>query len=384
MSRPPEGPICQIPENLDDREPVRPLPAGSITEAATLSRDRADAKCDRELVPQSQPKSRTSSIFRAYSDTSAWCFHHFRPIRRLEQRLVRLEEERETLHREIARLRAEREEWMRFYPPGHFHSPIPSAAEVIRAFERARDGPPFLAIDFREQEQYALLQELATHYATMRFPELPSPGFRYHLDNPSYSYFDGIVLHCMLSHLQPRRIVEIGSGFSSAAMLDLSEHVFGGRLRLTCIDPDMTRLRSLLHGRDTTATLIERRVQDIPSDLFRELDDRDVLFIDSSHVSKVGSDVNHLVFDVLPRLRPGVYIHVHDVAADFEYPRDWFAQGRAWNEQYLLRAFLMYNTVFRIVLSTTWVFNIHHDFLREHMPLCAGGGGGQIWLRKDG
>jgi hypothetical protein len=167
-------------------------------------------------------------------------------------------------------------------------------------------------------------------------------------------------------------------------MLDLNERVFDGRIEQTFIDPDMARLRPLLREDDRPAVrMIEQRVQDVPLEVFDELGDRDVLFIDSSHVSKVGSDVNHLIFHVLPRLRGGVHVHIHDVAAGFEYPREWFDEGRAWNEQYLLRAFLMFNPAFRVVLSTGWLFNTRLDFLREHMPKCARGGGGQLWLRKE-
>jgi hypothetical protein len=123
-------------------------------------------------------------------------------------------------------------------------------------------------------------------------------------------------------------------------------------------------------------------VQEVPLEVFDALRDGDVLFIDSSHVSKIGSDVNHLFFRVLPRLAPGVRVHVHDVAGNLDYPREWLDEGRAWNEQYLLRAFLMYNRAFAVEFFTGWLFNRRHAFLREHLPLCAEGGGGQIWLRR--
>ena len=113
----------------------------------------------------------------------------------------------------------------------------------------------------------------------------------------------------------------------------------------------MDRLRLLLRAGDTMrATLIEKRVQEVPLDLFAALGENDVLFIDSSHVSKIGSDVNRLFFEVLPVLAPGVLVHIHDVEGNLDYPRDWLESGRAWNEQYLLRAFLMNNTAYRMEL----------------------------------
>jgi predicted O-methyltransferase YrrM len=295
----------------------------------------------------------------------------------------RLHRENTRLRAELERQRAEREEWARFFPPGHFYSPLPSRAEVAEAFARGGFGPPFPAIDLNEAGQIARLERFAGWYAEQPFPEKPHAGARYHLDNPSYGHFDAIMLYGMLREARPRRIVEVGSGFSSAAMLDLNERVLGGGVRFTFIDPDMKRLRPLLRPEDETrATLIEQRVQEVPLEAFAALGENDILFIDSSHVSKIGSDVNRLYFDVLPALAPGVLIHIHDVAGNLEYPREWLEEGRAWNEQYLLRAFLMNNPAYRIELFTGWLFNTRHDWFRAHMPLCARGGGGQIWLRK--
>lgn len=315
----------------------------------------------------------------------------FRLVRRLEKRVGELEGDKADLRREVgalqgdnARLRNEAEETGLAFPPGHFYSPLPSRAEVAEVFARGSFGPPFAGVNLNEKGQVALLHQLAEFYADQPFPEQPVAGRRYHLDNPSYGYFDGIMLHAMLRHTQARRVIEVGSGFSSAAMLDLNEFVFGGRMALTFIDPDMSRLRKLLKPDDhARVTLIERKVQEVPTAVFAELEAGDVLFIDSSHVSKLGSDVNRLFFDVLPVLKPGVYVHIHDVTGNLECPRDWFEQGRAWNEQYLLRAFLMYNRAWRVELFTSWLYNMETAFLRERMPLCAGGGGGQIWLRRE-
>jgi predicted O-methyltransferase YrrM len=191
------------------------------------------------------------------------------------------------------------------------------------------------------------------------------------------------MLYGMLREAQPRRIIEVGSGFSSAAMLDVNERVLGAGVQFTFIDPDMSRLRPLLRPEDLVrATLIEKRVQEVPLETFAVLERNDVLFIDSSHVSKIGSDVNRLFFDVLPVLAPGVLIHIHDVAGNLEYPRDWLEDGRAWNEQYLLRAFLMNNRAYRMELFTAWLWNAKNELIRERMPMCARGGGGQMWLRK--
>lgn len=297
----------------------------------------------------------------------------------LLQRVLRRFAYVRSLEKEVARTR----DWARFFPPGHFYSPLSSREEVAEAFARGGFGPPFAAIDLNEAGQLARLERFAAFYRTQPFPEHATEGRRFYLDNPSYGHYDAIMLYCMLCEARPRRVIEVGSGFSSAAMLDVSEHALGRAIEFTFIDPDMIRLKKLLReGDHTKCTLIEKRVQDVPLETFARLEENDVLFIDSSHVSKIGSDVNRLYFDVLPALAPGVLIHIHDVAGNLEYPREWLDEGRAWNEQYLLRAFLMNNRDYRIELFTGWLFNLRHEWLRQHMPLCARGGGGQIWLRK--
>jgi len=306
--------------------------------------------------------------------------------RLLEERKQQLIAECGELRARIAALEARHgavEEWIRFFPPGHFYSPLPSRNEIAAAFARGGFGPPFAAIDLNEAAQFARLERFAGYYAEQPFAESPAPGRRYRFDNGSYGAYDAIMLYGMLREARPRRIIEIGSGHSSAAMLDLNELVLGRTVAFTFIDPDMSRLRPLLGADDAgRVNLIEQRVQDVPLETFAALGENDVLFVDSSHVSKVGSDVNRIFFDVLPVLAPGVLIHFHDIVGNLEYPRHWLEEGRAWNEQYLLRAFLMYNRTFRVELFTTWLWIFREQFLREKMPLCAQGGGGQLWLRK--
>src|SRR5947209_16284569 len=158
----------------------------------------------------------------------------------------KLERERERSHE----LELEVAKWARFFPPGHFYSPLPSPAEIAEAWARGGFGPPFPAVDLNEAEQFARLERFATYYPAQPYPEQPQPGRRFHLDNPSYGHYDAIMLYCMLREAQPRRVIEVGSGFSSAAMLDYNEQVAGGGIEFTFIDPDMARLRPLLRPED--------------------------------------------------------------------------------------------------------------------------------------
>lgn len=272
-----------------------------------------------------------------------------------------------------------------FVPPGHYYSPIPDFKQVER--DEARIFPPWPraipGIDMREQEQLGLVRELASYYQDMPFHDDPVKGLRYHLHNDSYEYSDGILLHCMLRHLKPRRLVEVGSGFSSCVTLDTDELFLGKRTQLTFIEPYPQLLHSLISDADRErVTILPQPLQAVDLSVFESLEAGDILFIDSTHVSKVDSDVNRLFFEILPCLKPGVHIHIHDIFHPFEYPKQSFRAGRAWNELYLLRAFLQFNTAFEIVLMNTFLEHFHEDFFRQHMPLCLVNPGGSIWLRR--
>jgi hypothetical protein len=129
-------------------------------------------------------------------------------------------------------------------------------------------------------------------------------------------------------------------------------------------------------------TLLETPLQEVPLSTFEALEANDILFIDSTHVCKTGSDVNRLIFEILPRLQAGVYIHIHDMFYPFEYPKSWVLEGRAWNELYLVRAFLQNNDTFEIAAFNNYLTLMHRDWFQQHMPLCLKNTGGSLWLRK--
>ena len=171
-------------------------------------------------------------------------------------------------------------------------------------------------------------------------------------------------------------------------MLDTNERFLDRTIHLTFIEPDSRRLRALLKDGDRDSfEIIERRIQYIDPAIVTGLGPNDILFVDSSHVSKAGSDVNHILFELVPVLASGVLIHFHDVLYPFEYPQEWFELGFSWNEPYMLRAFLQYNTRFKIRL---WNDFLSHEVscrrAGQAMPLCRErpqfGVGGSLWLQK--
>ena len=231
-------------------------------------------------------------------------------------------------------------------------------------------------------KQIQTVRRFEEYYADIPFPERKVEDFRYYFENGFYSYTDAIFLYSMMRHFRPKRIVEMGSGFSSALMLDTNELFFKDSIGLTFIEPYPERLKSLLKPKDANSTtIIEKRVQDVSLETFDDLGPGDFLFIDSTHVSKTGSDVNHIIFQILPRLSPGVMIHFHDIFYPFEYPRKWVYEGRSWNENYIVKAFLMYNEQFEIRLFSDYLHRFHRELFSE-MPLCYKNNGGNLWIEK--
>lgn len=271
------------------------------------------------------------------------------------------------------------------FPAGHFYSPIPDLEEIRKSETVVWGTPPreIPGIDLNEQEQLETLNTFKAFYDELPFPETKSEGLRYYFENPAYSYSDAIFLHSMIRFAQPRHIIEVGSGYSSGMILDTNELFFHGNIKTTFIEPYPELFFSLLKNSDKEKVkVIPSRLQDVDVAEFDVLDRNDILFIDSTHVSKVNSDVNRIFFHILPRLKSGVFIHFHDIFYPFEYPQAWIYEGRAWNEIYLLRAFLEHNSTFKIVAFNTYLEAFHEEFFQQHMPLCLKNRGGSIWLQK--
>lgn len=282
--------------------------------------------------------------------------------------------------------------FIKFACPGHFYSPIPDFHEIDskaeHIFDRSEKDVP--AININEDAQVHLTKSFSALYAEMPFPESKSDKLRYFLDNPYFSYGDGIILYSFLRHFSPTRIIEVGSGFSSAAMLDINDLFLHKKVEFTFIEPFPDRLFSLLSEEDKKKVKVEiKPVQEVKSNVFGLLEANDILFIDSSHVAKINSDVLHILFCILPQLKKGVIIHFHDILWPFEYPKNWLEGGRAWNEAYILRAFLQYNPAFEILYFNSYMALHHTDFLEKSMHSIlktpsskVTPGNTSLWIRK--
>ena len=230
------------------------------------------------------------------------------------------------------------------FPDGHFYSPLVDVEE-LRPREAALWKPRLTipGIDFNDASHASLVAgAFARHMPEYCYPDHieETPDLTtFYSRNTQFSWLDCRALFALLREWRPRRIVEVGSGYSTLLMADWKRAGGAGSTRLECVEPYPRRfLKSPDLGIDA---LHQIKIQEMPLDYFSSLEAGDILFVDSSHVLKTGSDVSFLYLEVFPSLKPGVRIHIHDIFLPLEYPREGVNEGRNWNEQYLLQAMRM-------------------------------------------
>ena len=271
------------------------------------------------------------------------------------------------------------------YEPGHYYSVIVDVNEIKtneKQIWKNIEVDGLSEINFNVDEQQIVFKEIAKYYSDFPFDENSQDNFRYYLDNGYFRHSDALFLYGMIRYKRPSKIIEIGSGFSSALMLDTNNLHFDNTIDLIFIEPYPARLFSLLRKNDYQNTeIIKKKVQDVSLDCFKNLKSGDILFVDSSHVSKCGSDLNFILFEILPLLQSGVIIHFHDIFYPFEYPKEWVYKGFNWNENYILRAFLMNNEKYSIKLFSHYL-HIHHSQMFANYSIFKKDFGGSLWIEK--
>jgi hypothetical protein len=214
-------------------------------------------------------------------------------------------------------------------------------------------------IDLNENEQKEFLAYLLTHESGFQVPPKKEPSKLYHGDSLSYPYVDAIVLHAMMAKYRPGKVMEVGSGSSSVCMIDASlQHGIG--TKFTFIEPEPEYCLDKVLKQDDYSkygvALLKKKVQEVPPAHFSILEKNDILFIDSSHVSKIGSDVNYLLTEILPVLNKGVIVHFHDIYYPFEYTKEYILQEKlVWNEVYNVHNFLLFNNSFKILFFSDYM-----------------------------
>ena len=263
--------------------------------------------------------------------------------------------------------------------PVDFYQPVPDSRTLEAGLWQTQSS--LAGIEMNEAEQLRLLSEIFPRFREEydAIPHVQSEDGGFFLGNGMFDGMDALVYYCMVRALRPRRIVEVGSGFSTQLALRATQH--NGPTEIVAIDPYPSTALEEVSERLTA--VLAQPVQEVEKEVFLSLEQGDILFIDSSHVSRIGSDVNHLVLEVLPELLPGVVVHFHDVFLPNEYPKEWILErGRYWNEQYLLQAFLAFNMAYEVVLANSFLGRLHPVLLRDIFPKSPWWGGGSFWIRR--
>ncbi len=271
--------------------------------------------------------------------------------------------------------------------PVHFYQPIPDTRELSN--ELWTTSSDCTGIDFNDELQLDLLEKFSGYkneYDT--FPRSSSiTKHQYYTENGYYEWVDGEVLYSVIRHFKPGKIFEIGSGFSTflsaQAILENKKNSSEYDCELVAFEPFPNN--TLKEGFPGLSKLVPTRIQDVPIDEFMKLKENDILFIDSSHVSKIGSDVQYEYSEILPRLAKGVIVHIHDIFSPSEYPKHWiFEDHKFWNEQYLVQAFLQFNNSFEILWAGSYMHLTYPDKLKTAFNTYKGDETWprSLWLRR--
>jgi hypothetical protein len=272
--------------------------------------------------------------------------------------------------------------------PVHFYEPIPDTTTLKDDLWKKQSE--LVGININEKEQIKLLSLFSSRYKE-EYDSLPrnktTNQYQYYINNQEFGSVDGEILYCMNRHFKPKRIVEIGSGYSTLlsaqGVLKNREEDSSYECDFVAIEPHPSEV--LKNGFPGLSKLFIKEVQDIPLLEFEKLRENDVLFIDSSHVLKIGGDVQYEYLEILPRLQKGVLIHVHDIFLPAEYRKEFvLTYYHFWNEQYLLQAFLTCNDCFEVTWAGSYMHLKHPQTLEaafssykrnESWP-------GSFWMRK--
>lgn len=275
--------------------------------------------------------------------------------------------------------------------PVHFYSPIPDLKDLEE--RRVWEAKSSLAgIDFGADRQVILLNELGQKYGEeCNWPVLPTADpYDFYLDNQSFNYGCAASTHAMFREFKPKRVIEIGSGMSSLVIckaIELNRLDGSGSAEYSIADPYPREI--IKKGLPGVSELIARPVEHVKPEFFDRLKENDVLFIDSGHSVRIGGDVNFLYLEVLPRLAPGVIVHIHDISLPYEYPKAYATSEvfrQFWTEQYLLQSFLCYNDEFEVLLAMNYLMTDHFDTFKQAFALYDSGihraGSGSFWMRR--
>ena len=270
--------------------------------------------------------------------------------------------------------------------PNHFFFPIPNTESLTDGLWEKESE--LVGINMNPKAQLQLLKEVFPQYEKETvYPKTKTANpHEFYLENGSFGSVDAEVLHALIRHFKPKRIIEIGSGYStlvSAKACQLNKQKDGATTELIAIEPYPNE--TLKQGIPGLTELIEKPLEQVPLSMFEGLGENDFLFIDSTHVLKIGGDVKYLYLEVLPRLAGGVIVHSHDIFFPAEYPEQWVRENHwFWTEQYLLQAFLMFNREFEVLWASQYMSRRYPKEVALTFPSYNDGAyPGSLWIKRN-
>lgn len=256
--------------------------------------------------------------------------------------------------------------------PVHFYQPIPDTRELQQRKELWENESELIGIEMNVDAQLMFVREIFPSFKE----ECEFPGqdthipYQFFLENQNFRHVDAEVAHSMVRHFLPKKIIEIGSGFSTyllARACLLNKERSRVETELFVIDP--YPWDTVARGFPGLSNLRREKAENIELAFFLQLGAGDILFIDSTHVVRTGGDVNYLYLEVLPRLKCGVIVHIHDIFLPREYPQEWVLKERFFRtEQYLLQAFLAYNQAFEVLWCASYMHFHYPQQLKTAFP----------------
>jgi hypothetical protein len=248
----------------------------------------------------------------------------------------------------------------------HYYQPLINPRKYL--YKSLRDDRELPGIDFNLEEQLSLLKSFSYNDELLRFPIDKSKHVEFYYNNRSYCSGDAEYLYNMIRYFKPKRVFEVGSGFSTLMVRNAIEFNKMDNPDYTChhlcIEPyEQPWLESL------PVELIRQKIESIDLSLFQQLTFNDILFIDSSHIIRPQGDVLFEYLELFPSLNSGVLIHVHDVFTPKDYLNEWIYDHKLWNEQYLLEAFLTFNPNFKIIGALNFLSHNHKYEFSEKCPI---------------
>jgi hypothetical protein len=263
----------------------------------------------------------------------------------------------------------------------HYYSPIPDVSALPATVWTRRSDLRAVRFDVAAALDFAR-RELSAYIAEYEPPRHSTGRPRdFYLANEYYEGVDAEILYAMVRRFSPHRVIELGSGMSTLVIADAVTRG-GGGTRHSVYDPYPRRDLNDTLGQ--VADLHYISATDVPLSVFDELSSGDFLFVDTSHTVKVGGEVNRIMLDVLPRLAPGVIVHIHDIYLPWEYPRDFLTERSFfWAEQYLLQAFLAFNAGFEVLLPVHALWRDFPADIAEIIPSArTGARPSALWMRR--